>query len=58
MADLLLSVLRPTLQRAQIVEGIVVGSTKPLKEDPPEYGFLRGAIRLQIRPRRTVMKTR
>jgi glycerate 2-kinase len=34
MADLLLSVLRPSLQRGQIVEGIVVGSTKPLKEDP------------------------
>jgi glycerate 2-kinase len=34
MTDLLLSALRPTLLRSQIVEGIVVGSTKPLKEHP------------------------
>jgi glycerate-2-kinase len=32
MTDLLLSALRPTLLRGQIIEGIVVGSTKPLKE--------------------------
>jgi glycerate 2-kinase len=34
MTDLLLPLLRPALRRDQTIEGIVVGSTKPLKEDP------------------------